>query len=122
MGPAITNIIAVIILAAIIFLAVKSCMRHFSGEGGCCGGGDTPAKIKSRRLANIAATRTMTIDGMVCDNCSTRVHNALNSIDGISAKVNRSRGCAIIDMDRQIDDEVLTRAVTDLGYTVKEIR
>ena len=115
-----SNLIIIVIVAAVIF-AVKGSMSHFKGEGGCCGGGDTSKKIRPQKLTNIVAKKTMIIEGMVCDNCAARIHNALNSMDGVSAKVNRSRGQAIVSLGRQIDDEELAGVITDLGYTVKEI-
>lgn len=116
-----SNLIIIAIVAVIVILAVRGSLSHFRGEGGCCGGGSGTKKIKSRKLTNILGTRTMTIEGMVCDNCSTRVHNALNSIEGVSAKVNRSRGRAVVSLGKQVDDNVLEKAVTDLGYSVKKI-
>ncbi len=116
-----SNLIIVVIVVIIVIFAVKGSMSHFKGEGGCCGGGDTSKKIRPQKLTNTVAEKTMIIEGMVCDNCAAKIHNALNSMDGVSAKVNRSRGQAIVRLGRQTDDEELTRVITDLGYTVKEI-
>ncbi len=121
MNQIIINAIMIAVLALIIFFAVKSSLSHFRGEGGCCGGGGGTKKIKPRKLPEVLATRTMTIEGMVCENCATRIHNALNSIEGVSATVNRSKKQAVVRLGRQIDDHELEKAVTGLGYTVKEI-
>lgn len=121
MNQLISNAIIIAILAVILFFAVRSSLAHFKGEGGCCGGGGGIKKVKPRKLANVLTTKTMTIEGMICENCSARVHNALNSIEGVSAKVSRSKNQAVIRLDRQIDDQVLEKVVSDLGYTVKAI-
>lgn len=86
------NAIIILVVALIVFFAIKGSVSHFKGEGACCGGGDGKTKkIRPRKLANVVATKIVRIDGMVCDNCEARVQNALNSIDDISAKVSRSK-------------------------------
>lgn len=56
---------------------------------------------------------------MVCKNCSARVENALNSIDGVWAEADASSGRVTVRMKREIDDKVLKKAVNDIGaYTV----
>lgn len=121
MSQAAGNLILIVIVAAIVVLAVKGAVSHFRGESGCCGGGGSIKKIKPRRLNDVIAVKTITIEGMVCDNCSTRVQNALNSIDGISAKVNRSKKQAVIKLGKPLEDTLLEKTITDLGYTVREI-
>ncbi len=121
MSQEMINAIVIAAVAVIVVAAIKGSISHFKGEGGCCGGGGSSKKIKPRKLSNVVSKRTMIIEGMVCDNCSTRVQNALNSIDGVSAKVNRSKNQAIIETEKNIDDQVLEKTVTDMGYTVKEI-
>ena len=77
--------------------------------------------IKPQKLDKVIAERTVNIEGMVCDHCSGRIQNALNSIEGINAKVIRSKGKAIVKLGRQIDDEELKKIITDLGYQVTDI-
>ena len=116
------NAILILILAAIVLLAVKGSVSHFKGEGSCCGGGgDGIKKIRPKKLERVADTRTLTIHGMVCDNCAARIHNALNSIDGINAKVSRSKSRAVIKSENMIDDEMIEKVITDLGYTLSQI-
>ena len=59
---------------------------------------------------------------MHCDNCYARVHNILNSIEGVSAKVNGKKGEAIVKLEKDMDDAVLSGAIADLGYTVLSIQ
>lgn len=118
MSPVISNIIIILVIAIIIFFAVKNTISHFKGDGGCCGGGSGVKKIRPKKLEKVVAVKTIRIEGMVCDNCSARIHNALNSIDGVNAKVNRSKGLAVVKLGREFDEEKLKKAVTDLGYEV----
>ena len=121
MNPVISNLIIIAILVAVIILSIKSMIPHFKGEGACCGGGSGVKLVKSKRLDKVIAVKTISIEGMTCDHCVARIHNALNSIDGVSAKVNRAKGQATVKLDRKIDEEKLRNAVTDLGYKVTEI-
>ena len=41
------NIIIILILTGLIFLGIKESLKHFKGEGGCCGGGSV-SKPKKR--------------------------------------------------------------------------
>lgn len=64
--------------------------------------------------------KTMIIDGMMCMHCKAHVEKALNAIDGVSATVDLENKAAYINGD--ISDDVLTKAVTDAGYTVISIK
>ncbi len=113
-----TNIVIILIIAVILFFAVKNSIPHFKGEGGCCGGGSTPKAVKPKRIKNVIARKTITIEGMKCSNCYMRVQNALNSVDGINAKVIGSRDQAVVKLGRDISDEQIKEIITDLGYSV----
>ena len=49
--------------------------------------------------------KTLVVDGMVCKNCSARVENALNSIDGVWAEADVSSGRVTVRMKREIEGE-----------------
>lgn len=63
--------------------------------------------------------KKMTIEGMMCMHCKAHVEKALNAIDGVTAVVDLDNKCANITGD--IDNETLTKAVSDAGYTVISI-
>ena len=67
-----------------------------------------------------AMTKTMKIEGMMCAHCSGRVEKALNDLPGVTATVDLEAGAASITGD--VADDVLTKAVTDAGYTVVSIQ
>ena len=67
-----------------------------------------------------AMTKTMKIEGMMCAHCSGRVEKALNDLPGVTATVNLEAGTASVTGDAA--DDVLTKAVTDAGYTVVSIQ
>jgi len=64
--------------------------------------------------------KTIKIEGMMCAHCSGRVEKALNDLPGITAVVDLESGTATVKGDAA--DEVLTKAVTDAGYTVVSIQ
>ena len=121
MSPTVSNIIIIVIVAVILFFAIRSSIPHFKGEGACCGGGGKGKPIKPKKLDKVIATRVVGIEGMVCDHCSLRVQNALNSVEGINAKVKLSRGTAIVKLGKEISDAEITKIIEDLGYKVKGI-
>ena len=119
MSGTVSTIIIVVILVVILFFAVKNAIPHFRGEGGCCGGSGKEKLIKPAKLEEVIATKVVKIEGMRCENCHRRVQNALNSIDGVNAKVNGDK--AVVKLGRDIDDNEIKKAVTDLGYKVTSI-
>jgi heavy metal translocating P-type ATPase len=63
---------------------------------------------------------TYTITGMSCNGCRTRVENALNEIDGISALVTLDPPQATVNMQKHVPAEKLQEALTAAGnYTIE---
>jgi len=121
MNGTISTIVIVVILAVILFFAVKNSIPHFRGEGGCCGGSGKEKLIKPEKLERIIATKVIKIEGMRCENCNRRVQNALNQLDGVNAKVYGDRAEAVVKLGKDIEDIELEKAVTGLGYRVISI-
>ena len=67
-------------------------------------------------------TKVMKIEGMSCEHCSARVEKALNMIEGVSAKVKLEAKEALVELEIEISNDVLRKAVEDAGYEVVEIR
>ncbi len=65
--------------------------------------------------------KTMTIDGMSCGHCSSRVQAALCELSGVSAEVSHENGTASVKISGNVTDDQLKKAVTDAGYTVTGI-
>jgi len=61
---------------------------------------------------------TLNIEGMSCGHCSARVEKALNTIEGVSAKVNLEAKTAAVTYPENVTVEALKAAVTDAGYSV----
>ena len=67
-------------------------------------------------------TKTMTIEGMSCSHCSSRVEKALNAIPGVKAEVSLEKKTATITLSGEAGDEMLKKAVEDAGYTVISLK
>ncbi len=113
-----SNIAAIVVLILIVALAVSGSIKHFKGEGGCCGGSSV-VKERDKKLNNpVIGKRTFFVEGMHCENCRNRVKRAINSIDGASCKVNLKKGRVDIEYDREIDDGVFIKAIENLDFHV----
>ena len=59
---------------------------------------------------------------MSCEHCSGRVEKALNSLDGVSAKVELKKNRAVVSLANQaVNDQTLKDAETEAGYEVVSI-
>ena len=57
------NVIIIGIIVVFIVIGIRSGMKHFKGEGGCCGG-SAPAPKQHKKLKNVIAKKTIIIEGM----------------------------------------------------------
>lgn len=75
-----------------------------------------------KEKGDLKMEKIMKIDGMMCAHCSSRVEKVLNEIDGVTATVNLQEKTATLSLSKDVDNEILTKAITDAGYTVLEIQ
>lgn len=115
------NVIIIGIVVVLIIVGIHSGIKHFKGEGGCCGG-SAPASKQRKKLKNVIAKRILVIEGMTCEHCKNRVEKSINEIEGAAAKVNLGKKEVVVSLDREIKDEQLREAVEKVGYKVIEIR
>ncbi len=116
------DIVVLSLVFILIFLAVKGSLKHFKGEGGCCGGGTGHISGRRKKLADpVIGRKTVTIEGMHCGRCAVTVENAVNRIEGAVCEVNLKRNLATISYDRNIDDTSIRQAIMDAGYKVLSI-
>lgn len=115
------NVIIIAIIAVLAGVGLKSSLKHFKGEGGCCGGG-SDIKVERKKLKNVIRQRTVIVEGMTCEHCKNRVENALNELDGVSVKVNLKKKTAFVSMEKMVSDEEIKKAIELAGYEVSEIR
>lgn len=116
------DIIILSLVLALIVLAIRSSVKHFKGEGSCCGGGSGSRKGKKRLDGPVIGTRNIRIDGMHCEHCAATVEEAVNNIDGAICKVDLKKNMAKVSYDRSIDDITIRSAIEGAGYKVDSIR
>lgn len=67
--------------------------------------------------------KTLIVEGMSCGHCKAAVEKALNAVDGVdSAVVDLNSKTAEVNMSKDLNPDVLSKAVTDAGYEVKKIK
>lgn len=87
-GMTMTDVIILLIILMVLIYGVKGTIKHFKGEGACCGGGSGPVKAKRKVLKKPKiGEKVIQIEGMHCDHCKQSVTSELNKIDGVAAKV-----------------------------------
>lgn len=115
------NIIIIGIVGIMIFFGIRSGMKHFRGEGGCCGG-SAPVKKQRKKLDKVIAQKIVIVDGMTCEHCKNWVEKSINEIDGAAAKVNLKKKEAVVSIAKEVSDEQIRAAIAKAGYVVVEIR
>ncbi|NBI11397.1 heavy metal translocating P-type ATPase [Colidextribacter sp. OB.20] len=92
-------------------------------ETPCKGSCPLEMKDKPNQGGNATMNKTMIIEGMMCAHCTGRVEKALAAIDGVSAVEMSLEGkSATLTLSRDVDNKVLTDAVTEAGYEVVSVR
>ena len=121
-GIVMTDVIILLIILIVLIYGVKGTVKHFKGEGACCGGGSAPVKAKRKVLKKPKiGEKVIQIEGMHCDHCKQSVTSELNKIDGVAAKVELKKNRAVVSFDRPVDDEALRQAVEKAGFKVISI-
>lgn len=66
--------------------------------------------------------KTITIEGMMCGHCEATVKKALEALEGvISADVSHDKGTAVVVLEKDVADDILTKAVEDKDFKVTGI-
>lgn len=76
-------------------------------------------KTKNDKKVEGKKMKKMNIEGMMCAHCQSHVDKALNAIDGVRATVDLQNHCAMIELEKDVDENLLIKAVEEAGYTVK---
>lgn len=62
------------------------------------------------------------IEGMNCEHCVAKATKALNGLDGVEAKVDLKKKQATVTFSKDIEDQVLTDALTAVDFKVTSIK
>ena len=102
----------------------KSGFRSDTPAAPACNGA-CPLELKEtiNQGGNQSMNKTMKIEGMMCAHCTDRVEKALSAIDGVSAVEMSLEGkSATLTLSKDVDNQVLTDAVTQAGYEVVAVQ
>ena len=70
-----------------------------------------------------AMTRTISVEGMMCEHCVAHVKKALETVEGVAqAAVSLADKQAVVTLTQEVANGDLKKAVTDAGYEVKDIQ
>ena len=119
-------IIFVVVVMAVIVVA--GCYVRTLRRGGCgcgCSGGDEAhvarPTVADTDEAHYPYAVRVEIGGMTCRNCRLRVENALNSEEGLWARVDLAAGSALVRSRHPLSEERLRLVIGREGYTVGAI-
>ena len=113
------NYIIVFIILVIAIFSIKGYIKKLTV--GCCGGEREIRKKIKVDLNDYKYSKIMNIEGMTCKNCVAHVENELNDLDGVYAKANLKKKCAVVNMKEDIDNDILERTIKKAGYSVLSI-
>ncbi|NLG02713.1 MAG: heavy-metal-associated domain-containing protein, partial [Clostridia bacterium] len=77
--------------------------------------------IPKKRLEHIKGQMVAQIDGMRCESCRRTVTQAINELEGASAKVSLEKQNAIIYYDRDIEKDTVIQAIESKGFIVTDL-
>ena len=125
MGTVVVGGVLVVVLAIAIRSVIKRGTSGCCSSGGSCGGGcDCHANVKvaDKNPAHYPFEAVLTVDGMTCGHCASKVENALNTLDGVYAVVDSDLKTVHVHMKSKVAEAVLRKTVNDLGeYTVLSV-
>lgn len=113
------NYIIIAVIAVAIGFRIYSAVKHFKGQGGCCGGGSY--KPKKKKLKNVLYQKTFKVEGMHCDHCKNRVEEVIGDMKGLAGKVNLKKGELTVSYAEDVADEQIKARIERAGYTVTKI-
>ena len=108
------NVMILVLLVLAVAIGIWYTVRHFKGEGGCCGGGSY--KPRRKKLAHVVGERTFRVEGMHCEHCKTRVEEAVNDIHGAAGRADWKKGLLTVQYSEPVEDEQMKRKVEKAGY------
>lgn len=118
------TVIIVLLILFIVAVAVKSAIKRVLHGSSCCGERDAlPKKIKpsDKNKSHYSFEYTLSVDGMHCSNCTRRVENALNSMDGLWAKANLEKKSVSVLSKKELEPSFLETEISRAGYTVLSV-
>ena len=112
-------------LVLLIGWAILHTRRKLRQGGGCCPEHEqTERKVRpvDRDNSHYSYLVSLRIGGMTCQNCATKVENALNRQEGMLAKVSIDSHTAKVHCKTEPDEAAIRRIIREAGYVVTEYK
>ena len=106
---------------ATVFIAAFSLFPNYLGS--MIGSGGTPAAASEGTWISSPAAITLSVGGMACEACAITLGENLSALPGVArATVDYKMKRAIVlpTEDRRLTHELLSEAVEESGYRIKE--
>lgn len=110
------NVILIVLLTAAVAVGIWYTIRHFKGEGGCCGGGSY--RPRKKKLSHVMGEKTFRVEGMHCEHCKARVEEAVNDIHGAAGRADWKKGLLTVLYSQPVDDGQIKQRVEKAGYRI----
>lgn len=118
------TVIVTFILALIVFFSILSIRKRIKYGSSCCGTHDAPPskiRVRDKNKSHYPYTYTLKVDGMHCSACSRRIENALNSKEGVWAKVKLENNTVLVHSKSFLEKEYISNLISESGYTLLEL-
>lgn len=93
--------------------------RYDQTEEACL---EDKTESNQRKTEEKKMTKTMKINGMMCEHCEARVKKCLEALEGVNgAQVSHEKNEAVVTLERELDDAILKKAVEEQDYEVVSI-
>ncbi|MBQ5933107.1 MAG: heavy metal translocating P-type ATPase [Lachnospiraceae bacterium] len=80
---------------------------------------DRKIKSKTNKMEEKTMTKTLKVEGMMCEHCEARVKKALEAVAGVEGAVaDHNANTAVVTLSAEVSDDVLKKAVEDQDYKV----
>lgn len=77
----------------------------------------------NKKIEEVKIMKTISIEGMQCNHCKMSVEKALNSIEGItSVEVNLENKNAVIEFNKEIENDKIKSVIEEAGFEVIDIK
>ena len=120
-----TDAIIITIILILTAVGVRRVYRTVRYGGSCCGTGtatDKKVKVKDRNKSHYSHSYKLTVEGMVCSGCAVKVENALNSEEGLWAKVDLGRKEVNVLSKKEMTREDFKEVLKKTPYTLMDLK
>lgn len=109
--PAVCAAVSAVSMLAVLLLLQK--LRYFAPPE------FSPEEETTQMFGKV--NYTIHVEGMSCSHCAAHVKSALESIRGVSARVELEEKTAHVKCPSSLDEKLLTAAITEAGFTVASV-